>query len=355
MELYRLPHQYKNNPMKKYVVLLLSVFTLNMMSQQKAVEVKLNLLDGNVISGTSQMSDIELVTNYGKLLIPVASVSTIKVGIGRDKSTHDKAMSFLKILNTSNSDETRKGAYNDVLKLGVKAIAPVTDFLNDPKNYIENTYSGEFTVESLLSELKSSNNIDENTDIDDVITIDNQYTMGGVFNFQKMDVKTEYGNLTVPKEKIRTVDVSVIAPSGTGGDYTFKLLASKHINSNQNGGWLKTGIVLKSGQRFTISASGEITLASLSNQKYKPDGSYSAANGTSYPGTNESYEGGVPAYPSYGNVVYRIGENTADVLKAGAKFNGTAKTSGMLYISIYETVFNAANSGAYTVKVGIGK
>lgn len=356
MESHPFLHLKKNRIiMKKYLVLIAAVLTLSISAQQKAVEVKLNLLDGNVITGTSQMADVEFTTNYGKLLIPVASISTIKVGIGKDKAVYDKAMSLLKILNTSNSDETRKGAYNDVLKLGVKAIAAVSDFLNDPKNYNESTYEGEFTVDNLLSELRSSNNIEDGADIDDILTIDNQYTMGGIFNFQKLDVKTEYGNLSVPKEKIRTVDVSVINTPNSGGDYTFKLMASKNISSNQNGGWLKTGVMLKPGQRFTISASGEVTLASLSNQKYKPDGSYIASNGTAYPATTENYEGTSPSYPSYGNVVYRIGENTADMLKAGAKFSGTAKTSGMLYISIYETVFNAANTGAYTVKVGTGK
>jgi hypothetical protein len=341
--------------MKRIIIILAGIISLNLNAQQKTVEVKLNLLDGNVISGTSQMADVELLTNYGKLLIPVANVSTIKVGIGKDKAAYDKAMSFLKILNTSNSDDTRKGAYNDVLKLGVKAIAAVSDFMNDPKNYNESTYTGDYTVDNLVGDLRSANNIEEDADIDDVITIDNQYTMGGSFNFQKLDVKTEYGNLSVPKEKIKTVDVSVVAPTGTGGDYSFKLIASKHISANQNGGWLKTGILLKPGQRFSITASGEVTLASLSNQKYKPDGSYTASNGTSYPAATDSYEGSAPAYPAYGNVVYRVGENTADILKAGAKFNGTAKTSGMLYIAIYETVYNAANTGAYTVKINMGK
>lgn len=342
--------------MKKIIVLFVFALGMNLSAQQKTVEVKLNLLDGNIISGTSQMGDVELNTSYGKLTIPVANVSTIKVGIGKDKAIYEKAISYLKLLNTSNSDDTRKGSYNDVMKLGIKAIAAVTDFVNDPKNYNEtSTYTGEFTIDNLLNEMKSANNVDADTDIDDIVTIDNQYTMGGSFVFTKMDVKTEYGNLSVPKEKIKSVDISVINNSGAGGDYNFKLLASKHISGNQNAGWFKTGIVLKQGQRFTITASGEVTLASLSNQKYKPDGSYTATNGTSYPATGESYEGSATAYPAYGNVVYKIGDTSTETLRAGAKYSGTAKTSGMLYLSIYETVYNAANTGSYSVKVSTTK
>lgn len=337
--------------MKRVVLAIALTFGLTALAQQKPVELKLNLLDGNVITGTSQMGDVELSTAYGKLTIPVANVSTIKVGIGKDKATYDKAMSYLKILNASTSDDGRKGAYADVLKLGVKAIAAVSDFSSDPKNIDENsTYTGEFTVENLLSELYSAGNIDESADVDDIVTIDGNYTMGGTFSFAKMDIKTEYGNLSFPKEKIKSVEVTVISPAGSA-DHVFKLIGSKNISGNQNGGWLKTGIMLKQGQKFSITATGEVTLASLSNQKYKPDGSYTATNGTTYPAAAGGDYEGATTYPSYGNVVYHIGDGSTETNKAGAKFTGTAKSSGMLYISIYETVYNAANTGSYTVKV----
>ncbi len=336
--------------MKKIVSAVLIAIGVTAFAQQKSVEVKLNLLDGNIITGTSMMGDVELTTAYGKLVIPVANVSTVKVGIGRDKAISDKALALLKVLNTSATDDARKGAYADIIKLGPKAISAVSDFSSDPKNYNENsTYTGEFTVDNVLNELYSANNIEEGVEVDDVVTIDGNYTMGGAFSFTKLDVKTEYGNLSVPKEKIRTIDVSVVSAGGAG-DFTFKLMASKHISSNQNGGWFKTGITLKQGQKFTIIATGEVTLASLSNQKYKPDGSYMATNGTSYPAT-ASEEASVTTYPSYGNVVYRIGDVSTEANKAGAKFSGTAKSSGMLYISIYETMYNAANTGSYTVKI----
>ena len=335
--------------MKKLVVVIAMFLGLSALAQQKPVELKLNLLDGNVITGTSSMGDIELMTAYGKLTIPVANVSTIKVGIGKDKATYDKAMGFLKVMNAFIEDGGRKSVYGDILKLGTKAIAAVSDFSSDPKNYNE-TYTGEFTVENLLSELYAAGGVDDNADIDDIVTIDGSYTMGGTFSFVKMDIKTEYGNLSIPKEKIKSVDVSVINPAGDG-DKTFKLLGSKNISGNQNGGWLKTGITLKQGQKFTITATGEVTLASLSNQKYKPDGSYTATNGTNYPAAaGGDYEGGT-AYPAYGNVVYHIGDGSTEANKAGAKFTGTAKSSGMLYIAIYETVYNAANTGSYTVKI----
>ncbi|MGZ6523377.1 MAG: hypothetical protein ACXVDT_16200, partial [Bacteroidia bacterium] len=106
------------------------------------------------------------------------------------------------------------------------------------------------------------------------------------------------------------------------------------------------------GQKISITASGEITFASLSGSKYKPDGTIAGSAAA----TTSSYEGDYgsgSAYPTYGNVVYKIGDTSTQILKAGAKFSGSAQSSGMLYISIYETVYNASNSGSYTVKISL--
>ena len=109
---------------------------------------------------------------------------------------------------------------------------------------------------------------------------------------------------------------------------------------------------MKTGQKISISANGEITFASLSGSKYKPDGTIAGATAAAVADGYDG-EGYANTYPTYGNVVYKIGETSTAVLKAGAKFNGIAQATGMLYISVYETVYSAANTGSYTVKVSV--
>ncbi|MFL5751914.1 MAG: hypothetical protein ACJ76F_00785 [Bacteroidia bacterium] len=333
--------------------LLLAVFFTACLSKlvhaQKPVEVSLKLRDGSNVSGSTSMTDLNLTTDYGKLLIPIRNVSSIKVGIPSDKASSDKARSLLSQLSNTNED-IKKSAYDELVKLGIKAIPAINDFINDPKNQTE--YTGEFTPDNALNELKANANIDDVSDTKDVISIDGVYTMGGIYEFTKMEVKTEYGNLSIPKEKIKSIDVMFLNTDGSG-ELSFKLSGAKNISANQNGGWLKTGIMLKAGQKFSITANGEVTLASLSNQKYHPDGSYETATGEKYNGAGgtDEYSSGATTYPAYGNVVYRVGENVSQNLKAGAKFTGSAPNAGMLYLAIYETVYNAANSGSYTVKV----
>jgi len=324
---------------------------------QKQVDLKVNLRDGNSVSGSSSLNDINFKTAFGQLLIPIQNVVSISFGIGKDKVISEKAFVYLKVLNSNASDENKKNAYLDLIKLGVKAISAINDFQSDSKNSNELSFTGDYTIDNALADIQNTFNITNSYKVDDVIYTDNDYVIGGNFDVSKIEVKTDYGVLTIPKDKIKSMEVSYSLPNSSS-EVQLKLNASKHISSNQNGGWLKTGIVLKQGQNFSITANGEVVLASLSNQKYKPDGSYTYSSGDSYDsGSETSYDelGNEKTNKSlsYGNVVYRIGDSSTELLRAGAKFNGVAKKSGMLYISIYETVYNAANSGSYTVKVKV--
>lgn len=332
--------------MKKNLTLIVVLFISSFAFSQD-VELKLTLRDGNIMSGTSKISSVSLVTDYGKLEVPIKNVTSLDLGITTDKTTSDKAIGLVKQLSNS-SEAMRKNAYDELVKMDIKAIPAISDFIYTSK-YEPSTFS-DYTADGALSELQSKYNVTDGFSSKDIIAIDYEYSMGGKYDFAKIDLKTEYGTLSIPKEKIKHIDVIYTGDSGNG-EMTFKLLATKHISSNTNGGWLKTGIMVKSGQKIAINASGEITFASLSGSKYKPDGSIvgSTANVDAYEGDY----GTSSSYPTYGNVVYKIGEASTQVLKAGAKFNGNVSASGMLYISIYETVYNAANTGSYTVKISV--
>ncbi len=334
--------------MKKIILKGILLFLSFSAAAQSDVELKLTMRDGNVMSGTSKMASVSLVTDYGKLEIPIKNVTALDLGITTDKVTTDKVIVLVKQLANSN-EEMRKNAYDELVKMDIKAIPAINDFIYSSK-FEASTFT-DYTADGALLELQSKYNVTDGFSSKDVISIDYEYSMGGKYEFAKIDLKTEYGTLSIPKEKIKHIDVMYHGDS-ENGELTFKLLATKHISSNTNGGWFKTGIMVKSGQKLIITASGEVTFASLSGSKYKPDGSIvgSATTGT------ESYEGDYNSgstYPSYGNVVYKIGDSSTQTLKAGAKFSGNVQSSGMLYISIYETVYNAANTGSYTVKISL--
>ena len=125
------------------------------------------------------------------------------------------------------------------------------------------------------------------------------------------------------------------------------IFANKHISGNKNGGWFNTGIMVKNGQSLTKISSGEVTLGSLSGSSYKPDGSHKNSTSNDYSPNNST-----GTYPVYGNTVFKIGEK-GTMMQAAASYNGKASASGMLYIAIYETVYNASNTGYYVVKLKV--
>jgi hypothetical protein len=52
--------------------------------------VSLELLDGNIIKGTTSLANTDLVTAFGKLQIPISKVSHIEIGLGIDNSVGEK-------------------------------------------------------------------------------------------------------------------------------------------------------------------------------------------------------------------------------------------------------------------------
>jgi len=328
----------------KKAILFLSIFSITILatSQNKTV-FTLSLKDGSVVTGTTKITNLLLVTDYGKLEVPIKNVTSIELGLHADNSQKTKITNLIKQLSNSNT-EMRENAYKSITELSASAI-PVIEKEMFSSEYNPGEFS-DYSLSAAINELKAIHNVSDNYKSKDIVFIDYEYNMGGKYDFKSVELKTEYGTLTIPRSKIEKIDVMFFDASD-GGMKTFKLFATTHISGNNNGGWLKTGIMVKKGQVIDIVANGEVAFASLSGNKYKPDGSYKGATSDQFtPAVSNS------TYPSYGNAIFKIGE-TGPNKRAGAKFNGKADANGMIYLSIYETVYNASNTGSYVVKLKV--
>ena len=328
--------------MKKIIILFATVlFSAGISAQENKTDVqaRITLRDGSIYNGSINIKNVDLQTDYGKLLIPIKNVSSVDVGLAPDRTNKTKLENLASQLSNE-TEETRKIAYDELLKIKPAEIYVLTDYLYSDKYTppVDNSYS----LEQLVLELNSVLNLSDNIGEKDLISIDGEYLMGGIFNFPSIEIKTDFGALIIPKEKMLKIEITYVPSTGNEMTKTINLPASKYISGNPNGGWYRTGINVKKGQRISISASGEVTLASLSNAKYNPNGAAGS--------TELNYEDSANTYTTYGQLVYKIGE-TGQAYTAGAKFNSTMTKNGMLYISIYETVYNAANTGSYNVNI----
>jgi len=331
--------------MKRFVIFLFFISILSELFAQHAketIDFRVNLRDGNVMIGKSNITVISLITDFGKLEIPVKYVSSVEFGITPDNADKQKIYLLLNNLGARNIPKN-SDAYNQLVNMPVGAIPVIEDYI---ANRTEGPDSvSEYTAENALNDLKYKFNLTGNYSTKDIVIFDENYNIGGFYDLKSISLKTEYGELQINRDKILKIEVMYASSDDT--ERKFVLNANKHIYSNTNGGWMNTGISVQQGQNISISASGEVSFASLSGYKYTPDGKT-----TSNKYNDSYYDYTSSTYPSYGNVVFKIGES-GTMMKAGDKYTGRAATSGILYISIYEVVFNAANTGSYTVKIKV--
>ncbi len=324
--------------MKKIIIIFASVF-LMLNSFASNVQLTVKLKNGDVVTGKSILNKVSINTAYGNLNIPIEKVSNIKLGIISDHSKDGAVLPDLNKLQNANEQEA-KIIYERLKAYGSPILATILTFTQNPFYKISDNEN--YTIEQLIDELMKNSSINSIQDINDAVTFDAINYIEGSIAFGDIILQTEYGNLTFRRDKIESLDISTIEETTANPDGSFRLKANYHISGNDNNkGWLNSGVKVKSGDKFSIVSNGKIVLKSLSGGSYVPDG----YNGGAKDG---AYTEDTPF--KYGAVVYKIGEY-GEIIQAGSKYEGNAKQEGIIFVSIYETVFDKTNSGSYTVKV----
>ena len=304
------------------------------------VQITVRLKNGDVVTGKAAMSKITIVNPYGTLNIPIEKISNMKLGILSDKTKDGAVLPDLNKLQSVKTEEEAKPIYERLIAFGAPILSSVVTFTQNPFYRISDLNN--YTIEQLIDELYKKANIPAGQSINDAVSFDGLNTIEGSIAFSEVTIQSEYGILTFKREKIESMDISTIDENAIVGDGNYKLKANYYITGNEsNKGWLNTGVSVKEGDKFSISANGKIILKSLSGGAYGPDGYLSGVKDAAYSDAVEV---------KYGSLVYKIGENGV-MQTAGSKLDGTASENGNIYISIYETVYDKTNTGAYNVRV----
>jgi hypothetical protein len=307
-------------------------------SKNNKANLCIKLRNGNVMSGLSALNAVSLSTKYGILNIQIKDLFLLEFGIIASDKIQQKVAAYVDLLQSGNELDCQQ-TFKSLCNVEMAGIPVLETYLAK-----DNCAYPEYNVEAALNHLKGVYGI-ENYISEDIISLQGEFRFPGILDITVIEIETEFGTLNIPRDKVLSVEV-MPDPNAENNTRNFKLEANQHISANINGGWLKTNIKLNKGQKFSIEGKGEIIMASLSNQAHKPSGAYMPPGSAWTVGNDHD----VNALPIFGNLVYRIGDN-GGMLKAGTKIATTANASGVLYLSIYETVFNVANSGHYSVKV----
>ena len=324
--------------MKKLTTLLVATFLfVSSIFAAPNVQLSVKLKNGDIVTGTTNLPKINIVTPYGSLSVPIEKISNLSLGIVSDHTKDGAVLPDLNKLQTVSETEA-KAIYERLLNYGAPILSTVITFTQNPFYKISDNEN--YTIEQLVDALYAKAGLSSADNINDAITFENNNYLEGSIAFSDVTLQSEYGILTLKRDKIQSLDISPIEEA-VGGNGNYKLKANYHISGNDNKGWVNTGVKVKTGDNISITSNGKVVLKSLSGGVYNPDGYVSGTKDGAYSDDAEI---------KYGTVVYKIGEY-GDMKLAGSKLDAVADGEGTIYISIYESVYDKGNTGSYTVKV----
>lgn len=299
--------------------------------------VTVTMKNNDVLSGKVQLNKLLVKTPYGDLRIPADRITSLQLGIPADHTKDAEVLGKLKKLDATPAEA--ETAYNSLLSMGPGILGFVKQYAESTEYKVSDREN--FTVEDLLDALYEQAGISYGESVNDVIRFDGSNTVEGSVELPDLALQSNYGTLTIKRDMIKSIEIALLEDAAMG-DNTFKLKANTHISGNDYGkGWLSTGIKVQAGDKFLITASGKVVLQSLSGGVFGPDGYVSGVKDAAYTEDMET---------RYGSVVYKVGEN-GEQHNAGSKTEGIADDDGIIYLSIYETVYNKDNTGFYIAKV----
>jgi hypothetical protein len=325
--------------MKKTGLILVAVvcFILSAHTQGQA-ELTLHMKNGDVITGKSDLREISFKTDFGTLVFPIDQVNSIHLGL--QDSRFDKA-NLLNLLDKieNGKDKEREKAFDEIFAMDEGAIPFIKAYLKASETTGTSATGTELNIQTLYEVMLAKHKVSRNYSLYDILVYKDEFRVEGSYSFASIFLDTKYGRLKIERNSIERIEVK-LTTDGIASRNSFKLYANQHISGNKDDGWLNTGILVKKGQTIEISAGGQIMLASLSGNTYTPDG---GINGSPGPADTRL---------TYGQVAFKIGQGD-DPQRAADNFSGVAERTGIIYLSIFETVFNSANSGYYTINVEV--
>jgi hypothetical protein len=323
--------------MKRLLYFFVLVSNALVYGQTEEIQLSVHLKNSDILTGTSELRTLVYKTDFGTLSFPIDEINSIEIGL--KDSRFDKG-NLLKLLGQIENGEAKEKeqAFDEIVKMDEGSIPFIKAYLGSSTG-VALPSTNDISVQTLYEVMLAKYKVSRNYSLNDILTYKDEFRVEGNYEFTNLLLDTDYGRIKIERNDIARIDVKIVS-RGISNNNTFKLFANQHISGNKEEGWLNTGILVKKGDKLSINSKGQIILASLSGNTYTPDG---GVNGTLGVESNK---------PSYGQVLYKISQGGLES-KAGDNLNSYAAQTGVLFIAIYESVYNSANSGYYTLKIKV--
>lgn len=279
--------------------------------------IRLHLLDGSVISGDLSVSEIEVETSFGKLIVPIDRIRSLTPGLDSYPQVIEEIESLIQGLG-SDDYKTREQAHKDLSAKGIRIQKELERFANDENAEIKR-HVGEILKE-FEAQAEEQDDLDEEGTAqlpwirpDTVVTTD--FTVVGKVSPKQFEIASKYGPLTVALADVANGE----RESGARESYRKSVTVGGDSIAQRN--FKSSGVRVQAGDKITVRAEGNVIMSPWGNN---------AATG---PDGAPNYGWYVPNQIPGGALVARVGEK-GQIFKVGRQSTFVAKTSGVLQFAI---------------------
>lgn len=280
--------------------------------------------DGSIVRMTVLQEELEVLTKYGKLSIPVADIRRVDFGLHVPNDVHQQIHQSIKRL-ASDVYKERDGASKDLVQVGHFAFPMLQKASRSGDQEVAVRAA---SVIKQISERTSPELLKLREE--DVIQT-TEFTVIGRITATTIKAHSQhFGNVALKLSELRTMHLRQ-----QGGKQELVVDAGKYGSSLDQ--WYDTGVTLDAAQRLVVNSDGQVDLWPQGPGQYlaAPKGYNTAGKGGQF---------------MAGALVGRIGEN-GKAFFIGERYEGTASEEGRLYLLIVPSPWNNASAGNYRVRI----
>jgi hypothetical protein len=282
--------------------------------------------DGSLVRVTILQDDLEVMTKYGKLTIPLREIRRIDFGLHLPDGVGQQIDQSIKLLGSETYKE-RDEAVRHLVHYGPMAYPFLQRASRNPDPEVSQRASG---VIKRITEKTAPESLRIKEE-DYIQTV--EFPITGRITHQAIKAhSTHFGDLSLKLSEVRTLFVR-----GTGGEGEVMVDAAKYGSAPEQ--WCDTGVVVDQSQRLIIISEGQIDLWPQGPGQYVtgPKGYSTAGKGGSF---------------MAGTLIGRVGEQ-GKVFQVGERYEGTPAEEGKIYLQIVPSPWNNASSGSYRVRISM--
>jgi hypothetical protein len=282
--------------------------------------------DGSLVRMTILQDDLDVMTKYGKLTIPLHEIRRIDFGLHLPEGVGQHIDHSIKLLGSETYQE-RDEAVKHLVHYGPMAYPFLQKVVRNSDPEVSQRATG---VIKRITDKTAPENLRIKED-DYIQTVEFPIT-GRILHPVIKAHSTHFGDLSLKLSDLRTLFVR-----GTTGDNELVVEAAKHGSAPEQ--WLDTGIIVDPSQRLLIVGEGQVDLWPQGPGQYVagPKGYSTAGKGGSF---------------MAGALIAKIGEH-GKMFLVGERYEGASTEEGKLFLQIVPSPWNNASSGSFRVRISM--